>query len=134
MVWWKLFAEKNGERATDASVDGAHRNAGAARDLDGLDPFKPTQKDCRAVGLLGSSSGENYWYQHTQVWEKERLLRFTPRSVVDPRSRRRTMIPEEEYLIPIGKAKVVREGNDVTIVSFNKMMKVALGAADERVA
>jgi pyruvate dehydrogenase E1 component beta subunit len=40
-------------------------------------------------------------------------------------------IPEEEYLIPIGKAKVVKEGNDVTIVSFNKMMKVALGAADE---
>ncbi len=40
-------------------------------------------------------------------------------------------IPEEEYLIPIGKAKVVKEGNDVTIVSFNKMMKIALGAADE---
>ena len=40
-------------------------------------------------------------------------------------------IPEEEYLIPIGKAKVVREGKDVTIVSYNKMMKVALGAADE---
>ena len=40
-------------------------------------------------------------------------------------------IPEEEYLIPIGKAKVVREGKDVTLVSFNKMMKVALGAADE---
>ena len=37
------------------------------------------------------------------------------------------MIPEEEYLIPIGKANVVREGKDVTIVSFNKMMKVALG-------
>lgn len=40
-------------------------------------------------------------------------------------------VPEEEYLIPIGKANVVREGSDVTIVSFNKMMKVALGAADE---
>ena len=40
-------------------------------------------------------------------------------------------VPEEEYLIPIGKANVVRPGNDVTIVSFNKMMKVALGAADE---
>ncbi len=40
-------------------------------------------------------------------------------------------VPEEEYLIPIGKAKVVRKGKDVTIVSFNKMMKVALGAADE---
>ena len=40
-------------------------------------------------------------------------------------------VPEEEYLIPIGKAKVAREGADVTIVSFNKMMKVALDAADE---
>ncbi|HQE13174.1 MAG TPA: pyruvate dehydrogenase complex E1 component subunit beta [Flavipsychrobacter sp.] len=40
-------------------------------------------------------------------------------------------VPEEEYLIPIGKAAVRRTGTDVTIVSFNKMMKVALGAADE---
>src|SRR5450631_3078852 len=40
-------------------------------------------------------------------------------------------VPQEEYLIPIGKAKVVREGTDVTIVSFNKMMKVAMGAAEE---
>lgn len=40
-------------------------------------------------------------------------------------------VPEEEYLIPIGKANVVREGNDVTIVSFGKMMKVANQAADE---
>lgn len=40
-------------------------------------------------------------------------------------------VPEEEYLIEIGKAKVVKEGSDVTIVSFNKMMKVALNAAEE---
>ncbi|TGE08711.1 pyruvate dehydrogenase complex E1 component subunit beta [Hymenobacter fodinae] len=40
-------------------------------------------------------------------------------------------VPEEEYLIPIGKANVVRQGENVTIVSFGKMMKVALGAADE---
>ncbi|MDB5191802.1 MAG: Transketolase central region [Segetibacter sp.] len=40
-------------------------------------------------------------------------------------------VPEEEYLIPIGKADVKRPGTDVTIVSFNKMMKVALGAAEE---
>lgn len=39
-------------------------------------------------------------------------------------------VPEEEYLIPIGKADIKRPGKDVTIVSFNKMMKVALGAAD----
>ena len=40
-------------------------------------------------------------------------------------------VPEEEYLIPIGKAAVKREGTDVTIVSYNKMMKVAMGAAEE---
>lgn len=40
-------------------------------------------------------------------------------------------VPEDEYLIPIGKARIAREGKDVTVVSFNKMMKVALGAADE---
>ena len=40
-------------------------------------------------------------------------------------------IPEGEYIIPIGLADVKREGKDVTIVSFNKMMKVAFSAADE---
>ena len=40
-------------------------------------------------------------------------------------------VPEEEYLIPIGKADIKRPGRDVTIVSFNKMMKVALSAAEE---
>lgn len=40
-------------------------------------------------------------------------------------------VPEGEYLLPIGKADVAREGNDVTIVSFGKMLKVAHGAADE---
>ncbi len=40
-------------------------------------------------------------------------------------------VPEEEYLIPIGKADVKRKGTDVTIVSFNKMMKIALAAAAE---
>jgi pyruvate dehydrogenase E1 component beta subunit len=40
-------------------------------------------------------------------------------------------VPEEEYLIPIGKAEVVRQGTDVTLVSFGKMMKVAHQAAAE---
>lgn len=40
-------------------------------------------------------------------------------------------VPEEEYYIPLGVADVKKQGNDVTIVSFNKMMKVALGAAAE---
>ncbi|MCW3121008.1 MAG: amidohydrolase [Flavipsychrobacter sp.] len=45
----------------------------------------------------GALFGENYWYQHSNVWEKERLLRFTPRAVLDTRSRHRVMAPEEEY-------------------------------------
>src|SRR6201991_3064617 len=40
-------------------------------------------------------------------------------------------VPEEEYYIELGKADVKKAGRDVTIVSFNKMMKVALGAAAE---
>ncbi len=40
-------------------------------------------------------------------------------------------VPEEEYLIPIGKASIKKEGSDVTIVSYNKMMKVAMDAATE---
>lgn len=40
-------------------------------------------------------------------------------------------VPEEEYVLPIGKSDIKRPGNDVTIVSYNKMMKVALGAATE---
>jgi len=40
-------------------------------------------------------------------------------------------VPEEEYLIPIGKCDIKREGTDVTLVSYNKMMKVALKAAEE---
>ena len=41
------------------------------------------------------------------------------------------MVPDGEYLVPIGKAAVRREGSDVTIVSFNKMVLVALDAAAE---
>lgn len=40
-------------------------------------------------------------------------------------------VPAEEYLIPIGLADVKRSGSDVTIVSFGKIMKVALAAAQE---
>lgn len=40
-------------------------------------------------------------------------------------------VPEEDYIIEIGKADVKRAGTDITIVSFNKMMKTAFAAADE---
>tara|TARA_R110002020_G_scaffold296658_1_gene512416 strand:- start:231183 stop:232160 length:978 start_codon:yes stop_codon:yes gene_type:complete len=40
-------------------------------------------------------------------------------------------VPEGEYLIPIGVADIKREGTDVTIVSFGKIIKEAYKAADE---
>ena len=39
-------------------------------------------------------------------------------------------IPEGEYLVPIGKADIKRKGEDVTIVSFGKIIKVAHEAAE----
>lgn len=40
-------------------------------------------------------------------------------------------VPEEEYVLPIGKADIKREGDDVTIVSFGKIIKEAYKAAEE---
>ncbi len=39
-------------------------------------------------------------------------------------------VPEEEYLIPIGKADVKRKGSDVTLISFSKPVRMVLEAAD----
>jgi len=40
-------------------------------------------------------------------------------------------VPEKEYLIPLGSADIKRQGTDVTLVSFGKILKIALGAAEE---
>jgi pyruvate dehydrogenase E1 component beta subunit len=40
-------------------------------------------------------------------------------------------VPEGEYVLPIGKADIKREGTDCTIVSFGKIMKTALAGAEE---
>lgn len=38
-------------------------------------------------------------------------------------------VPEEEYVIPFGQAKIHREGTDVTVVAIGRMVSFALGAA-----
>ncbi len=73
-------------------------------------PVAPIYKDvlelwgASAVGYTptlivnyGGLNAEVYWYQKTNVWENEKLLQFTPRSIIDARSRHRMMIPDEEY-------------------------------------
>ncbi len=87
-------------------------------------PVSPLYKD--AITLLAKSKtgntptlivsygglfGENYWYQHTKVWEDQRLLTFTPREIVDARSRRRLMAEEDDFN-HIENAKSVKKALD----------------------
>lgn len=78
----------------------------------------------------GSVSGEYYWYQNTKVWEKERLLTFTPRSIVDSRSRHRTMLPQEEYenghILSAATAKnLQRNGVNVNLGAHGQLQGLA---------
>jgi pyruvate dehydrogenase E1 component beta subunit len=43
----------------------------------------------------------------------------------------RDEVPEEDYTVPIGKAKIVREGKDITIISYGLMVHTAMKAAEE---
>ncbi|CAN5635635.1 hypothetical protein BH23GEM3_BH23GEM3_13590 [soil metagenome] len=45
----------------------------------------------------GGLNAEYYWYQESDVWANERLMRFTPREVVDSRARRRAMARADDY-------------------------------------
>ena len=40
-------------------------------------------------------------------------------------------VPEEEYLIPLGKGDIKRDGNDITIITYSKMTYLSLEAADQ---
>lgn len=78
----------------------------------------------------GSVSGEYYWYQNTNVWEKDRLLTFAPRSIVDSRSRHRTMLPQEEYenghILSATSAKnLYRNGVNVNLGAHGQLQGLA---------
>jgi len=45
----------------------------------------------------GGLNGEYYFYQNDDVWKNEKLLKYTPRGIVDARSRHVTKAPDEEY-------------------------------------
>ena len=72
----------------------------------------------------GGNWGENYWYQKTNVWEDERLSSFVPRRILDARSRRRTMVPENEHN-HFNNAAVAKKLNDAGV-------SVQLGAHGQR--
>lgn len=76
------------------------------------------------IVAYGGTFGENYWYEHTDVWADERLSNFVPRRVLDSRSRRRIKMPDEEYN-HVNIAKVAKELNDLGV-------SVQLGAHGQR--
>lgn len=49
------------------------------------------------VVAYGGLDGEHYWYSHMDVWKHPILSRYVPRSVLEPRSVRREMAPEEDF-------------------------------------
>jgi imidazolonepropionase-like amidohydrolase len=49
------------------------------------------------VVAYGGLDGEHYWYAHTDVWKHPILSKYVPRSVLEPRSVRREIAPEEDF-------------------------------------
>ena len=77
---------------------------------------------------FGGPSGEYWWYQNSNVWEKERLLNVYPRPIVDARSRRPTMVPEEEYhhiTVAEQTKKLIDQGNTVQIGAHGQLQGLA---------
>jgi pyruvate dehydrogenase E1 component beta subunit len=101
------------------------------------------------AGQLGSQHSQNFenWYANTpglkvvvpsNPYDAKGLLKTSIRDndpVIFMESEvmygDKGLVPEEEYILPIGVAEVKKEGTDVTLVSFGKMMKVAFEAAQE---
>lgn len=66
------------------------------------------------VVAYGGPFGENYWYQHTDVWKEPILSRWVPRRLLDERSRRRVMVPDEENNL-LNVSKVAKQISDLGI-------------------
>jgi pyruvate dehydrogenase E1 component beta subunit len=73
-----------------------------------------------AKGLLAASIQDD----DPVIFFEHKMLYFGSRGVV----------PEERYTIPLGEAKVVREGGDATIVAIGRMVNEALAAAEQLAA
>lgn len=101
------------------------------------------------AGMLGAQHSQNFenWYANTpglkvvvpsNPYDAKGLLKSAIRDndpVIFMESELmygdKGEVPEEEYLLELGKAHIVKSGSNVTLISFGKMMKVALEAAEE---
>ncbi|MGS0695806.1 amidohydrolase family protein [Shewanella sp. 0m-4] len=76
------------------------------------------------VVAYGGISGENYWYDKTDVWAHPRLSMYVPSDILDARSMRRPTAPDEHYN-HFNVARVANELNEVGI-------KANIGAHGQR--
>ncbi len=77
----------------------------------------------------GGQMGENWFYQHQEVWKNEKLQSFHPPRMIDARARRRTLTPEEDYnhkTVAEGAAQIIRQGGLVTVGAHGQLQ--GLGA------
>ena len=65
---------------------------------------------------FGGLGGEFFWYERTNVWEHQRLLAFTPRDVVDSRSRRRIKAAGDDDFNHMAIARHARQLQDAGVL------------------
>ncbi len=49
------------------------------------------------VVAYGGLGGENYWYDHMDIWDHQRVLSYVPPQIIKPRATRRLHAPEHDY-------------------------------------
>jgi imidazolonepropionase-like amidohydrolase/Tol biopolymer transport system component len=73
----------------------------------------------------GGLWGENYWYQHTRVWDHPTLRAFVPPFAFQPRARRRAVMAEEDDFNHLDVARTAKALSDAGV-------SVQLGAHGQR--
>ena len=77
---------------------------------------------------FGGTFGENYWYQHSKVWEEPILSRWVPRSLLDARSRRPVQNPpEEDNLFNVARQAKLLNDAGVTVSAGGHGQREGLG-------
>ncbi|MES2290691.1 MAG: alpha-ketoacid dehydrogenase subunit beta [Pseudomonadota bacterium] len=76
--------------------------------------------------VIPSSPAEAKGLLTQAIRDDDPVLFFEPKALYATREE----VPEEEYLIPFGHARLVREGSDVTIVTCGQLVGTAAAAAD----
>ena len=76
--------------------------------------------------VLPSSAYEAKGLMKTAIRDNNPVIIFEDKLMYNDKA----PVPEEEYLIPFGKANILRQGSDITLIATSSMVQVAQKAAD----